>query len=276
MTMNEGAFITPDVATMKLGPLLVEPKGPQLEADPHVNLGPSPPHDDDADLTLEEIESLQQGRPPILGEQQTKPHYTEVLDPIWMEFDDPNERTASRLFAVTVQVGNAALKVHHLQMDLFDKVPFYKVVDEDRDRFRKEFNAYLKRIKHYKQALMGLPDDSVDTDEVYLGLIKRRQGAGPVPDVIMHLYFIDQLGVLEDHADEMGEGFVGRVMTNLERAGEISEQADEMLKDQAKELSEKAGAAIKRAFWIFTGAVVLTIGGIGTIAVVSRRRKDKT
>ena len=96
-----------------------------------------------------------------------------------MEFDDPSERTASRLFAVIVQVGNAALKVHHLQMDLFDKVPFYKVVDEDRERFRKEFNAYLKRIKHYKQALMGLPDDSVDTDEVYLGLIKRRQGAGP-------------------------------------------------------------------------------------------------
>ena len=264
-------FVDPAVAKSPLEP--TEPK----PATPTLNLGPSAPHFDD-DPSLEELQALLPGSPPTLVGAYNDKHYTEVLDPLWMEFDQPEERTAGRFLAMIDEVADEALRMHQLSMDFWDRTPEIKVPKSERERFQKEFLDYLRRIKGYKQRLLDLPDDSQDTDEVYLGLIKRRDGAGPVPDAIMHLYFANQIGVLSEHAHEMGKGYVGRVMTALDKAGSASREATDLIGDK----SGKGSAVLDQFFdrlgmLITAGVAVVVVGGVATTAgVILWRSKRAT
>ncbi|NVB40334.1 hypothetical protein G6O69_21010 [Pseudenhygromyxa sp. WMMC2535] len=256
-------FIDPGVATMKLEAVLQKVTKPLFELDQE--LGPSAPPEV---LSQEEIDALHPGQPPVLGE--SSPHYTDVLDQIWMEFDDDEERTAARLFVVVEKVADEALRLHHLQIAFWGRTPEHQVPTKEFTRFQAEYLDYLRRLKKYKDVLLGLPDDSTDTDEVYLGLIKRRTAAGPVPDVIMHLYFLNQLGILEDHAEEMGTGFVGRSMSALEALDDTVDGAVEQVDDAVDAITEDTQQTRRRRLWMFGGFTALTVGGVVTAALLSR------
>jgi hypothetical protein len=198
--MPQGLYIDPN--------LLQKALKPGGAAVPSFAAGPSAPH------TESEVDD-----PPSLGwpnwqdwlPDGMKPlHYTEHLDPIWAEFDDAEERTAERLQALFDEVADEALKVHLLSVEVFQNAPTYKLPASERDRFHKEFLAYGKRLNGYREKLAALDPKSTATDDVYIGLVQTKKGAGPVPDVIMHLYFAKQLGILADHVDDMGKGFVAR------------------------------------------------------------------
>ncbi|NVB43454.1 hypothetical protein G6O69_36870 [Pseudenhygromyxa sp. WMMC2535] len=168
-------LIQPSVATASLEPSL----GPEvIPFVPAQSLGASPPHDEVYELDDIDLQALEPGQPPVLGELEA-PHYTEVLDQLWMEFDDPEERTAGRMLALVEQVAAESMRLHQLQLEFWDSLAAKTIPESEFDRFQSEYLAYLKRLKGYKQTLLVLPETSRDTDEIYLGLIKRRSGQAP-------------------------------------------------------------------------------------------------
>lgn len=256
------AFIDPKAALGALTPMQAK----------LVDLGPSPPHTDDDPQEVTPIKAnlaprvgLGPGMPPILGEK----HYTQVLDEIWPEFDDPEERTAARLDSLIDEVADEAQRVFTLAQDAWPSMPWYKVPDLERKRWDSEFTAYLRRLNDYRGELRSLEPNSTATSNVYVGLVKRRQGAGPVPDCIMHLYFADQLGILAEHSDQMSKGFVGRMMDGLARADQVIddaaaeiEQAQRDAKDQITNTQERLIRAAKIAGGVVLGSLVIIVGAV--------------
>ena len=245
----EVAFIDPKAA---LGKLAIQAKAAKAADE---DLGPSGPHQFDepqkAKLQVKvaaQPVAMSPGLPPLVGEA----HYTEVLDEIWPEFDDPEERTAARLSSLLEEVADEAQRVHLLAQDVWEKLPFYKVQDSERKRYDAEFLAYLRRLNVYRKALDELDDDSTATADVYVGLVQRKHQAGPVPDCIMHMYFAQQLGILQDHADDMGEGFVGRVMDGL---GAVSEVVESQMVTRGVHESATADALRQSCLWGLAGVI---------------------
>jgi hypothetical protein len=240
------------------------------------NLGPSGPHDDDnvveAELAVPNL-AVGPGAPPLLG----LPHYTQVLDEIWPQFDTPEKRTAARLNALLEEVIDEANRVLLLKDDLWAKLPGFKLPESERQRFDKEFLAYLRRLRDYQTTLGDLPGSSVATDSVYIGLVKRRDGAGPVPDAIMHLYFAQQLGILAEHGEEMSKGFIGRVMVAIGKVDAVIERAKDSIeraKDEAKEDFATFWERITRPIKI-AGAIVLGAVVVLTTVVVIKKVSDQ-
>ena len=276
----EVAFIDPKAA---LGKLAIQAKAAKAADE---DLGPSGPHQFDepqkAKLQVKvaaQPVAMSPGLPPLVGEA----HYTEVLDEIWPEFDDPEERTAARLSSLLEEVADEAQRVHLLAQDVWEKLPFYKVQDSERKRYDAEFLAYLRRLNVYRKALDELDDDSTATADVYVGLVQRKHQAGPVPDCIMHMYFAQQLGILQDHADDMGEGFVGRVMDGLGAVSEVVDEASDRI-DEAKDEAAKQAGEVAETVWKKITRPILIVGGIvvgsavavlGTVAVVKLTERDK-
>ena len=267
----EVAFIDPKAALGALTPKVVNIADGAL--------GPSGPHEFEEEL--EEAEpvtktatvaprlSMSPGLPPPL----TAAHYTNVLDDLWPEFDDPEERTAARLESLLDEVADEAQRVHLLAQDIWERFPSYKIPDSERKRYDAEFLAYLRRLNGYRKVLHELDPDSTETNPVYLGLVKRRQGAGPVPDAIMHMYFAQQLGILADHADDMGEGFMGRVMDALAQANkvvdDVSDAVDEAEAQAEQKVADLWDKVTRPWLWgagIFLGSIV-AIGG--TVAIIN-------
>jgi hypothetical protein len=253
------------------------------------DLGPSAPHtDDDEPEQVEPIAGkivrkvgLRLGAGPQVGVGE--PHYTQALDQIWAEFDDPEERTVARLWTLLDEVADEAQRVHLLAQETWPKLPQHKVPDSERSRYDREFLAYLRRLNEYRDVLQELDPRSTATDRVYVGLVQRKQGAGPVPDCIMHMYFAQQLGILSDHADDMGEGFVGRVIDGLARVDQSIDEASEKITDFQERSAEKAAELwdrVTRPFlWgaaIFLGSLVVIGGTVTTVAIVrARSRKNE-
>ncbi len=274
-------FIDPAAALAALTPT---PKATAKVAD---DLGPSPPHQ--LEVEPEEVPvnfvnfdaappsvGLGPGNPPIMNEETKSKHYTQVLDEIWPEFDDPEERTAARVRSLLEEVKEEARKLFLLAQQVWAKLPAWKVKDAERTSFDRDFNKYVKRLQAYNDELAGLGPFDPAPDEVYIGLIKRRAGAGPVPDAIMHLHFASQLGILEDHAETMSEGYVARVLDGL---ATVDDQIDNMkgsLDDAQAEIQEgfeeAAGewaAGIRRGLLMIGGVLlgsVVLIGGTVAIA----------
>ena len=271
-------YIDPEDA---LGPLTIQPKKVDVE-----DLGPNPPHDFDEELeegkTLAfpvlKVASkggratpglaLNPGPPPIVGE----PHYTNVLDELWAEFDDPEERTAARLLALHEEVSDEAFKVYKLAQDVWENLPAHKVPDSSKEQYDREFLAYTRRLLKYREILEELEPDSTATDSVYVGLVKRRQGAGPVPDAIMHMYFAKQLGILSEHANDMSEGFMGRVIDGLVQAGDAVHEAAKNAADSKEATEEKLASWWQKLTrpWLWAGGIfvgsLVAIGG--TVAII--------
>ncbi|EDM79625.1 hypothetical protein PPSIR1_21394 [Plesiocystis pacifica SIR-1] len=244
---------------------------------------PSPPHVFDVEpiLAASPID-MDPGSPPPLVVQ---PHYTQVLDEIWPEFDAREDRTAARLQALLDEVKDEAQRVHLLAQSVWEKLPSYKVPDSERKRYQAEFLSYLKRLRSYGDTLRELEPEDTATETVYVGLVRRRESAGPVPDAIMHMYFAQQLGILSDHAEDMGEGFVGRFMDGLAQTGEAIDDAREDL-DETKKMAEERfdqlftelGEAAKRGLlWggVILGAGLLIGGTIAIARVANRREPDE-
>lgn len=230
-----------------------------------VSLGPSAPHDDDDD-------EVSPGDPPLLGGDSDSLHYTNVLDRIWPEFDTPEKRTAERLKVLFDQTVKEASRMHRASQDFFASVPFHKIGLEDRTRFQVEFTKYLKRLNEYRARFEQLPAASTDTDSIYVGLVQTRQGAGVVPDAIMHLYFRNQLGVLSEHVRDMSEGFVAVVLDGLHDLAQIATEAREAIERKA----EEAAAEARQWKWAIGGtiAAVATIVVGGLVLAFRPRRSD--
>ena len=251
----------PEVMTVFVDPAALLGKQPGQPANvqgfkPTIDLGPSAPHDHDDDD--EPVVSAGLG----VGLGADTGHYTDVLDQLWPEFDQPEERTAERLQVLFDQVVKQAGRMHTASQDFFASVPFFKIGIEDRARFQVEFTRYLKRLNQYRARLEQLPAKSLDTDSIYVGLVKTRQGAGPVPDAIMHLYFRNQIGVLSDHVDEMSEGFVAAVLDLLASLKRIADEAGEAIDRHAAD----AAAEARRWRRLIGGTLAVTatavIGGL--------------
>ena len=123
-----------------------------------------------------------------------------------------------------------------------------------------------------------LEPDSTATQTVYVGLVQRAQGAGPVPDAIMHVYFAEQLGILADHADEMGEGFVGRVLDGLSRVDSAIDDARDAADEEANAFTDwldEFTRPIRIGAWIVVGSIA-AIAGVVLIDRVSDLRGDGT
>lgn len=260
-----GAFIDPVQIQKALAPA-----APLATAHFEPKLGPSAPHVDH-----EEDEGM-----PTLGFPSWRDwlpggmpkHYTQVLDDLWPEYDDPEERTAERLQALLDEVSEEALRVHLLSVDVFEKTPAsWKLSVADRDRFHKEFIAYTRRLSGYRDTLASLDPKSTSTDAVYVGLIQTREGAGPVPDAIMHMYFATQLGILDDHVDEMGTGFVGRTLTSLDKINHVVIQGAEAIIDRAEEATTSVADTMRRVGLIVAGVLVTGVVAIVGVFVLTRR-----
>src|SRR5690606_17355951 len=202
--------------------------------------------------------SIHPGLPPVVAAG----HYTQVLDELWPEFDDPEERTAARLDSLLEEVADEAQRVHLLAQDLWEKLPSYKLPDSERKRYDAEFLAYLRRLNEYRTTLDELEPTSTATGSVYLGLVTRRQGAGPVPDAIMHRYFAQQLGILSDHGQEMSEGFVGRVMDGLAKVDKLIDRGVDKIGEVEKDAADRLDSAwdqFTRPWKIAAGVVLGTV-----------------
>jgi len=250
MIAIKAAFVDPKAVLGKAPPV----QGFQ----PSLNLGPSAPHEHE-----EEDDEPSPGSPPQLGA-----HYTDTLDEIWPQFDEPEERTAARLQVLFDQVVKEAARMHLASQDFFAGVSFQKISLADRARFQVEFTKYLKRLNEYRARLEQLPRESTDTDSIYVGLVKTRAGAGPVPDAIMHLYFQNQVGVLADHVKEMSEGFVAHVLEGLEDLAAFARESREALEHEA----EAAVAHAQRWSVVVGGAIVAAaVAVIGGVVLAFRR-----
>jgi hypothetical protein len=271
--MPTGPFIDPTLLQKALKPAAKVAAIPQFAA------GPSAPHTDDE----------HDDEPPALGWPNWKDwlpdgmpmHYTDTLDPIWAEFDDPSERTAARLQALLEQVSDESLKIHALAIELFMATPTYKIPQAERDRFRAEYLAYGKRLNGYRESLAALEPTSTATDDVVVGLVQTKPGAGPVPDAIMHMYFARQLGILDDHAQDMGKGFVGRTLNALqavgESIGEVTDTVSDAIGDRIEAKETVLTESLRRAAWIIGGVVaggVVIVGGLIVLAVRAGRRRE--
>ena len=237
------------------------------------NLGPSAPHADDEDDATPGLgfpnwrDWLPDGMPK---------HYTEGLDDLWAEYDDPDERTAARLQVLLDEVADEALRVHLLSVELFEKTPTFKLSLADRDRFHKEFIAYGKRLNGYRERLAMLEPGSIDTDAVYVGLVQSREGTGPVPDAIMHMYFANQLGILADHADDMGTGFMGRTLGALDKLERAAIDASDVVSDQAEAAAMNWSAPLRTIGWVIAGVLAagaVVVGGVLAFSGTRRARE---
>ncbi|EDM79594.1 hypothetical protein PPSIR1_21239 [Plesiocystis pacifica SIR-1] len=266
-------FESPNVGVVGDGPATQEPV--HAHFDP--TLGPSGPHvhDDGPAPTMGAGVEPDPGAPgevPLIGGGTM--HYTNILDPLWAEFDDPEERTVGRLLMLLNEVGDEALRVHQIAQDLWERTPKSAFPESVREQFDREFLAYARRINAYKQRLDGLDPSSTDTDEVYLGLVKRRPGLGPVPDAIMHLYFANQLGILGEHAHEMGKGFMGRVMARLDAAEDQADKAAKLVEESGREVREEGAEfweQVQEMRWWLVGGTVATVGtAVGVVVGLGR------
>lgn len=254
-------FIDPKAA---LGDLL-----PKAVATLDPNLGPSGPHVFDDDVSVEAPGPVGVGQPPVVSA-----HYTDVLDDLWAAFDEPEERTAGRLRVLLEEVADEAQRVFTLAQELWNDWPNkFKIPDSERERYDKEFLAYLRRLNGYRDILEDLGDESTATHDVYVGLVKRRQGAGPVPDAIMHMYFAQQIGILAEHAHDMGKGFIGRVLDTLPALESLADDVTDAIGDKSEDIADGAAGAFKKAMrpWLIVGGVVSSIAlGLLGIVVVDR------
>lgn len=256
-------FVDPDVLLGKSP--AVQGFVPKLNL--NLNLGPSAPHDHD-DEHDEHDDEPSPGDPPPLGADST--HYTDVLDKIWPEFDQPEKRTAERLNVLFEHVVKEAARMHRASQDFFASVPFHKIKLDDRVRFQLEFTKYLKRLNEYRVRFENLPATSIETDAIYYGLVQTRQGAGPVPDAIMHLYFRNQIGVLTEHVHAMSVGFVALVLDGLAALAELAREAREAIEQKAAE----AAAQTRRWTWIVGGSIaVATTALLGGLVLAFRSRR---
>ncbi|MFV8755742.1 hypothetical protein ACNOYE_34760 [Nannocystaceae bacterium ST9] len=268
MPTIETAFVDPAAIFGKLAP-----KGPAIQGfDPSpdiaVNLGPSAPH---VDEEVELLGELSPGSPPLVGGGPSG-HYTNVLDQLWPQFDAPEERTAARLGVLLEETIRVAGQVHTISVDFFERVSFSKISLADRTRFRKEFIDYLRRLKEYQARIDSLRPESTDTATVYVGLVQQRQGAGPVPDAIMHLYFANQLDVLADHVETMSEGFVARVIAGLEAIRDTFIEID----DAAEKKVDDATKAINTWKWVIVGSLTaMATAVIGGLVLAFRPRRPE-
>ena len=224
-----------------------------------VELGPSAPHVDEGAELLAALSPGSPPSPPSMGA-----HYTDVLDELWPSFDEPDERTAARLRVLFDETVKVAGQMNTISIDFFDRVPFSKISLADRTRFHKEFIEYLRRLNEYRKRLDELPPESTNTATIYVGLVKQRQGAGPVPDAIMHLYFANQLDVLADHVQDMSKGFVARVLAGLEATRDAAIVVEDQVTDTAEEAVQTVntwkwglGAGIAALVTIVVGSLVL-------------------
>ncbi len=269
------AFIDPEATLAALTPVQV--------AIVDDVLGPNPPHHDEDPVEVPPVVkarpvlSPSPGAPPPVG----APHYTEILDEIWPEFDDPEERTAARLESLLDEVADEAQRVSLLKQRMWEKLPKFKLPESERKRFDREFLAYIRRLAAYRNALEELEPDDTATDAVYIGLVKRKQGAGPVPDCIMHMYFAQQLGILSDHAEDMGKGFVGRVMTALGGVDRLIDDAADRIDDAEQGLEDRLVGWWERVtkpwLWasgLFVGALVL-VGGTVVIVKATKQKEPQ-
>ena len=224
-----------------------------------VELGPSAPHVDEGAELLAALSPGAPPTPPSMGA-----HYTDVLDELWPSFGEPDERTAARLRVLFDETVKVAGQMNTISIDFFDRVPFSKISLADRTRFHKEFIEYLRRLNEYRKRLDELPPESTNTQTIYVGLVKQRQGAGPVPDAIMHLYFANQLDVLADHVQDMSKGFVARVLAGLEATRDAAIVVEDEVTDTASEAVQTVntwkwglGAGIAALVTIVVGSLVL-------------------
>lgn len=260
------AFIDPKAA---LAPLMAK------IAD---DLGPSAPHVAEVERQPVKPVEARLVRARLGATPDSAPHYTQILDQIWPEFDDPEERTAARLKALLEEVADEAQRVHLLAQETWPKL--WLIPDSERNRYDREFLAYLRRLNGYRDVLQELDPSSTATDSVNVGLVQRKQGAGPVPDCIMHMYFAEQLGILADHAEDMGQGFIGRTMGALKRIDDAVEKAEEFISglddraaDATENLADRFARGLRWAGGIFLASVVVIGGTIATVAVVRARSK---
>lgn len=174
------------------------------------------------------------------------------------------------------EVADEAQRVFILAQELWGNwTTQFKIPESERNRWDKEFTAYLRRLNGYREILDELDEQSTATHDVYVGLIQRRKGAGPVPDAIMHLYFANQIGILSEHADDMSVGFIGRVIDILPVIHHYADAAADVVTDAAEDAAEGAGEAAAGAFdrvmrpWLIAGGVVsaLIVGVLGVVAV---------
>ena len=260
-----GVFIDPVQLQKALAPA-----GPVATAHFEPKLGPSAPHvdhEEDPGMPTLGFPSWRDWLPGGMPK-----HYTQVLDDLWPEYDDPEERTAERLQALLDEVSDEALRVHLLSVEVFEKAPAsWKLSAADRDRFHKEFIAYTRRLSGYRDTLASLDPKSTSTDAVYFGLVQTREGAGPVPDAIMHMYFATQLGILDDHVDEMGSGFVGRTLTSLDKINQAVIEKGETIIERAEGASTSVTDTMRRVGWIVAGVLVTGVVAIVGVFVWTRR-----
>lgn len=255
----QGPFVDPAVLLGKVKQATKSPIVAKLE------LGPSPPHDD-------EHEDDEPVPPQVGGTLGAGGHYLDVLDQIWAEFDTPEERTAARLKVLFEKVVDEAARMNLAVQDYLNNTPNHKVPLLERYRLHAEFLKYLKRLNGYRVKLDSWPPETTDTESVYVGLVQTRQGAGPVPDCVMHLYFQNQLDVLAEHIEDMSVGFVARVFDALADLRDTAIETQDEIRDaknEAKAEAEKwrwvVGAAIGTIALAIVGAVTvaLTRGGSG-------------
>jgi hypothetical protein len=257
-------FIDPKAALGALTPTPIQAKV--------VELGPSPPHDEEP-IEVEPIEARPKLGMSWIPEWPPK-HYTQILDEIWPLYDEPQKRTAARLDVLLDEVADQAQRVHLLAQDTWPKMPWYKVPELERKRWDAEFLAYLRRLNGYRGVLRSLEPNSTDTDPVYVGLVKRQQGAVPVPDCIMHLYFTEQLGILGEHAEDMGKGFVGNVVEGVAWAEDHADEVIDPVKDKVDEVADKVKRKVRDTtdgFWNSISRPLKIAGGVivGSIVLVT-------
>ena len=244
---------TPQVFTAYIDPAAL---GTTLAEGPKYvgKLEPSAPHA--GSFGLGSPTPLDPGQPPLFGGA----YFVNMLDKIWAEFDTPEKRTAKRLKLVLEDVADRANEVNLGAMDLFE-LPGYKLPESERKSWRRDFLRYAKRLNEYRAKLDELDPASTDTESIYVGLIQRRDGAGPVPDVIMHLHLFDQLKILQDHAQEMAEEWLSKLLDSLAALGEAIDETTDTIGEQVEESRESRK---RLGWWIFGG-----LTGAGLLAVVA-------
>lgn len=266
MPTIKGAYIDPAVLLGKFNEV------PKQAAVAGLALGPSAPHDDDDHDDDEPTEPSAPSEPPLLGVG----HYTNLLDPIWAEFDTPEERTAARLQVLFDKTVDEAARMNLPIQDFLNNTPNHKVPYLERVRLHTEFVKYLRRLNGYRVRLEELPPESTDTRSVYIGLVQTQPGAGVVPDAIMHLYFREQLGVFAEHERDMSEGFVARVMDGLADLRNFAIETQDKVRDEIRDVKDQAAAEAEKWRWVIgaaIGAAVVTVLGVIGVSMARSARQ---